>query len=248
MNIFGHTYVAYKILNKLDGYVFAGSHISDIVPFVPGSTFTFEEIHESPDKLLDFIKANYPGKEDLALSMMTHSVKFGADKFNREIDNWLLRDSEELLDEITEKIIWCSGVSMDVAKGPRIHNYLWCGIDLFILKNKPEFVLKFVESSSQINRPAISKILSKCFNKEYEKVLRDLNYIFDEVDPKYLTSVSGLAILWRKFLAGLPEKDDVDPKRAEEVFDFIYEKFKGNWEDVLDNVISDVEKRMKDFL
>lgn len=35
MNVLGHSYVAYKVLDRLDKWVVAGSWLPDLVPFVP---------------------------------------------------------------------------------------------------------------------------------------------------------------------------------------------------------------------
>ncbi len=247
MNIQGHTFVASKVLGRLNKEISLGSHISDMVPFVPNSTFSFAEIHESPDRFLKFLEEKYPQKKDIALAMMTHSVKFGADKFNREIDKWLLGENTALLENIAAKICWCSGVTIETAKGGRMHNYLWCGVDIHILKNYPEFIAQNAKLMAEINIDEASQLLSECFGKDKNKVKGELNYLFSEIKLEYLISIDGYAILWKKFLSGLPEKDNVIPDRAVEVFDFIYKQFEDRWKEIINNVIKDVSTRMRPY-
>ena len=94
MNILGHNYMAKLVLNKYNPNIAAGCHLPDLVPFLKGSTLSFEEIHESPEQVYVYHDKNDNSAIDLALGLMTHSVKFGADKFNRDIDIWLLETQE----------------------------------------------------------------------------------------------------------------------------------------------------------
>lgn len=248
MNILGHTYVASRVLDRLNKYVVFGSHVNDLVPFVPNSVFSFEEIHESPDKLLRFLQNKYPDKKDIALAMMAHSVKFGVDKFNKEIDSWLIKNNKNLLNIIASKIADCSNVSLDIAGGPRMHNYLWCGIDVYLLTNKYDFVKSLPQLYSKVNIGEMSKLLTECFNKDRKLVAQDINFLFEQISFNDLIDISGLCRMWKKFMAGLPEKDDIDINKAEKVFNYIYEMFKSEWSDILEKIISDASIRMRDYL
>ena len=104
MNIIGHNYIAYKLLGKITPNTFLGSHIPDFVPFLPSSVFSFDEIHENHERLLKFVQKKYPDAVDLPLSMLCRSVKHGADEYNREIDEWLLKENEELMDKLSKMI------------------------------------------------------------------------------------------------------------------------------------------------
>ena len=239
MNILGHPYIAYKVLGRLNWRIVAGSHLPDLVPFSPDSVFSFKEIHESGDKLL-------PG--DLGLAMMTHSVRFGADKFNREIEKWLLKDNDRLKKELALQIVECSGVSFKIAATSRIHNYLWSGVDVYLLKNKSQIVRKIADLFYRIDSQEIADILAHAFKKNREKVKGVIDRFFIPLKKEDLVSLPGLIRIWRTVLARLPEKDAVDEKQTIALFQKIYLLFEKQWQDILNLVIEDVKTRMADFL
>ncbi|HSX39822.1 MAG TPA: hypothetical protein VLI92_04520 [Candidatus Saccharimonadales bacterium] len=248
MNIIGHTYIASKVIGRLNSDVAFGSHVNDLVPFVPNSTFSFQEIHESPELFLEFLKVHYPARKDLAWAMMTHSVKFGADKFNRDIDTWLTSGNEQLIEEIANKIVDCSSVSFKVAKEYRMHNYLWCGIDLYLLKKEPDFIKQLPELHKNLDKSGVAIMLAECFGKDSNLVLNDINYLFDEIDFNNLLSIEGLAVLWKRFMAGLPEKDEIDVEKTISTWNYIYNSFDNRWEDILENVVTQVKVQIDPFL
>lgn len=248
MNILGHAYVAFKVTGRLNKYLVAGSHVPDLVPFVPDSVFSFEEIHESGDKFLKFLEEKHPYARDLALGMMVHSVKYGADKFNRAIEEWLLADNEESRSELAREIVDCSGVNLEVARKGRIHNYLWAGIDFYLLKKQRQFVGDLAETHRLINREEIASLLAEGFRKEEKEVKRMVDYLLKPTRPELLTSLEGLVEIWKKFLAVLPEKDAVNETKTIWLFGKIYLLFENQWEKILLEVVTDVKKRLGSFL
>lgn len=248
MNILGHSYVASKVAGRLNKYLVAGSHLPDLVPFVPNSVFTFAEIHESSDKLLKFLEEEHPDTCDLAIGMMAHSVKFGADKFNQEIGKWLLGDNEKLINELGEKIADCSSVSFEVAKQSRLHNYLWVGVDVYLLKTNLEFVEQLANLHRQLDRKEIANLLSLGFGKDYRAVKRMIDYLLVPIRPELLVSLVGLVKIWKIALAGLPEKDKIDEKKTVKLFWEIYQRFENQWQEILERVVSDVRSRMLPYL
>lgn len=248
MNILGHPHVAFKVIGRLNKYLVAGSHLPDLVPFVPNSVFSFEEIHEGGEKFLKFLKQNYPQKTDLVLGMMSHSVKFGVDKFNREIEEWLLGNNEELRDKLSREIANCSRVNLEVARKYRMHNYLWSGIDLYLLKTEPKFVRELARIHWEIDREEIANLLAECFKKDKKEVKRMVDYLLTLVKPELLTSLGGLVKIWKKTLAGLPEKDVVDEEKTTQLFEKVYNLFEDRWEEILTRVVTDVKKSLAPFL
>lgn len=248
MNVLGHPYVASKVTGRLNKYLVIGSHLPDLVPFVPNPIFTFEEIHEGGEKLLRFLDEKYPRARDLAIGMITHSYKFGADKFNREIENWLLDDNKQIRDELALKIVDCSAVTLRVAKKYRMHNYLWSGIDLYLLEHETKFVRDLAEIHGKINRKEIADLLAECFEKEQREVKRMVNYLLKPIKPELFISLDGLTSVWKVALAGLPEKDKVDKEKTKKLFKEIYQRYKNRWQDILEKVITDVKVKVKPFL
>jgi len=248
MNILGHPYVAYKVTGKLTSDLIAGSHIPDLVPFVPNSVFSFAEIHEEGDFLYKFLKENYPEKLDLALGMMSHSVKFGADRFNNEIEEWLLGDNEEKKDELAQKIASCSNVSFQIARQARIHNYLWTGVDVYLQRQKKSFVSEIVELHRAIDWEDISLVLSEAYGKRIGGIRRMIEFMVKPIKPEYLLTLSGLVKIWKSALAGLPEKDEVKEAQTKKLFEEIYFLFEDRWEGILEKVVKDTRTRMSAFL
>ncbi|MCG2686187.1 hypothetical protein L6258_02355, partial [Candidatus Parcubacteria bacterium] len=115
MNILGHPYVADESVGPLDKWLLTGSYLPDLVPFVPNSVFKFEEIHEGGERFLQFLDEHAPDKRNLALGMLTHGVKYGADKFSRDIEEQF----EESREDLAKKIAAASGVSIEVARSGR---------------------------------------------------------------------------------------------------------------------------------
>ena len=73
--------------------------------------------------------------------MLLHGAKYGADGFNHQIEDWLLKNNDSLRNQLAEEIVNCSSVTIEVARKWRMHNYLWCGFDLYILKFQSNFGL-----------------------------------------------------------------------------------------------------------
>lgn len=246
MNILGHPYVAFKATGRLNKYLAAGSWLPDLVPFVPSSVFTFEGIHEGGEKLLYFLEKKYFHTCDLAFGMMAHSVRFGADKFNREIETWLLGDDEELKKGLSLEIVDCSGVSLEVARKWRVHNYLWSGIDLHLLRTETKFVERLAKAHREIDREEIANLLAACFKKEKKEVKRMIDYLFS-FDSELLVSLPGLVKVWKKVLAGLPEEDKIDEQKTARLMEDIYRRFKNRWGDILERVIRDVKQKLEPY-
>ena len=221
----------------------------DIFPFASTTVFSFEEIHEGGEAVLSFLKRNYPKKTDLAIGMISHSVKYGADKFNSEIEDWLLTEKPDLKKELVKKIVNCSLLDTETAGKARLHNYLWTGVDLYILKNEKLFMDKLLIAHSEIKIDEVSDVLAKTFSKDEEKVKKTVFSILEPFyPPKTICSISGLVKIWKKAMAGLPEKDKIDEEKTIELFDEIYYHFENQWEEILNKVIKDVQLRMKKFI
>ncbi|MFH1668104.1 MAG: hypothetical protein ABH884_03745 [Candidatus Komeilibacteria bacterium] len=249
MNLLGHNYIAYKVLGSISPYTLIGSHIPDFVPFLPSSVFKFEEIHENQEDFLNFVRKNYPEANFLPLSMMCHSVKYGADKYNREIDTWLLEGRDDLADEISRMITESSGVSFETARGPRLHNYLWCGADLYLINNNPDGLTdKLVSSLENIDYDYVSEIFAKFYGKDKKLIRQNLLDHFKFITSETFKDVSAFVKFWSKFLSPLREGDNLDTEKGAELLKFIYREFEDDWEKIIGRVEGKVKVNMKPFL
>lgn len=248
MNLLGHEYVAASVIGHNSPWLVAGSELPDLVPFVPQSVFSFSEIHEGLAALLPFVRKEAPFAEDLILGALAHSVAYGADAFNSQIAEWLLGSNDALRQELARDIVNCSGVSYEVALKNRLHNYLWIGIDLYLLKNKPAFIKEFRANFSQIDFPRVISLLAKGFQKDESEVGQAVNYYFSHITLERLTSFAGFVAIWQEVMAGLSEKDVIDVEKTKVLFEKIYTLFENEWGTILERVIADVRSRMAPFL
>ena len=249
MNLIGHNYISYRVLGRVSPYTFLGSHIPDFVPFLPSSVFTFDEIHENHEDFLKFVEANYPFAIDLPLSMMCHCAKYGADKYNREIDAWLLKDNENLLNELAQLISQASGISYETALGPRLHNYLWCGVDVFLIKNDPQNIIqKLIDAFERVNYNEAARILSSFYGKDIVVVEENLKTHFEPINEDTFQSIEGFTRFWKVFLSPLKEGDNLDLTEGEDLLNEIYSMFENEWESVIDRVETGVSESMGEFI
>jgi hypothetical protein len=248
MNLIGHNYVAYRVLDRLNSYTAYGSHLPDLVPFTPGSVLSYTEIHEGTRKLHRYIKRKYPEKRDLALAMMAHSVEFGADQYNRKIREWLIGENDNIEIDIARHISDCSHISLSVAKGPRLHNYLWCGIDYYLIKKEKEFVRNLYNIYKTSNINEVAELLGEFYEKDKNEILKNLKYHFSPVTNNDITTEKGFVNFWKFFLSGLPEKDKVDVEKTDKLINFIYDTFYNEWQEIIEKTIKNVHRNMRRYL
>jgi len=241
MNILGHAYVATEAVKGNRELLIIGSLLPESSPFIADNPFSWEEIHESGEKFLKFLDQKYSEKRDLAMGILAHSYKFGADKFSSRIETFIKGDKEELV----QKIVDCSGVGLEAARKWRIHNYFWWGADVWIFKNNPGFVKEVKRVLEEMDISEVSRLLAECFDKDFEKVEKTFKKLFEGVyRPKDLNSVAGFAQVWARQAAGLPEKDRVNPQKAAALFEEIYLMLENRWEEIMGEVISEVRKNL----
>lgn len=245
MNYLGHSWIALKSTNRNDSLLIAGSHIPDLVPFVPNSVFSFDEIHESGDLFLKYLRKNHPESISLALGMMSHSVKYGADQFNPQIDQMLKLD-EAATNELGRSIADASHLSYKKGKVHRLHNFLWTGIELYLSKDK-HFLKELDVLNRGVDTDEVSQLLSEFFGKDFKKVNQEVNYFLSKTS-KVAKNRFELAQQWADVAAGLPEKDKVDVKKTAILIETIYTKFANQWPGLLNQVLSTVKTNMEPFL
>ena len=151
MNILGHSWIAVNATLGKRYLLIIGSLLPESFPFIENNPFSFGEIHEGGEKLFAFLNKNYPHKHDLALGMLAHGVKFGADGFNKYIESYATDKKETLLREIAKS----SGVNLKTAEC-RLHNFLWWAVDVWILKEYPGFAREVQKTIRRVDIKEIS--------------------------------------------------------------------------------------------
>jgi len=244
MNILGHSYVATHSVHGDNSLLIIGSLLPESFLFISNNPFSQEEIHEGGKKFLWFLRDTYPDKCDLALGMLSHGYNKGADKFNKEIEMYAGSQREKLLNEIAE----CSSIDLNTAEY-RLHNFLWWGVDVWILRKFPRFVEKIQRTLGGVDIGGISRLLSEAFGKKQQATERVMKILFREIyQPRDLTSIEGLTRIWARQAKGLPEKDRVDITKAVGVIRICVNLLKNEWKNYLEKVRVDVSKNLKVFL
>lgn len=240
MNFLSHPYVAFKVTGRISPDLVAGSLLNDLAFFVPKPAFSFEEIHEGGEKLLSFLKTNKQ-PPDLAIGVLTHSVKYGADFFSRKLEG----EYENYRDEITAKILKVSpNISQEIASKSRFHNFLWWGVDVQILKHYPAFAIKVRDCLREVDLERLNKILADCFQKDPANVRKNLSFFYNPLKKNNFRTVSNLVKIWQAAASGLPEKDEVNLKAGVKLFEKCSLIVEDRWQAILEKVIFAIKKNL----
>lgn len=246
MNLLGHNYIAFKLLGMVDKETFVGSHVPDFVPFLPTSVLTFDEIHEGGKGFYEFIKKAYPQHIKLPLAMLCHSKQFGADEYNRDIETWLLNNDLSLFNKLSGLILQTSNIS---ELGARMHNYLWCGVDMYLLKHgDPKFITSLQELSGTFDFNLYATMLGQYFNKDSLSILKNLTDFFSPITKDTFQSPLGYAKFWKVFISALPDHDCFDIAQGTQLFEFIYDRFEDKWPAIIAKVEKLVSAKLAPFL
>lgn len=210
--------------------------MNDLAFFVPKPAFSFEEIHEGGDILLSYLET-HGLPPDLAIGVLTHSVKYGADFFSRKLEE----EYENHREELTKKIMKVSpNIGREIASKARFHNYLWWGVDVQILKHYPEFAKKVRNCLRLVDLEKINKILADCFQKNPADVRKNLSFFYGPLKKNNFQTVGDLVKIWQAAASGLPEKDEVDLKAGVKLFNECALIVEDRWKSILDEVVSSV--------
>lgn len=244
MNILGHSYIAAQVISGNKDLLIIGSLLPETTPFIADNPFAYEEIHEGGERLFEFLSKKYPQEQDLALGMIVHSYKSGADQWNKKIEKYAGSQRQELLRKIAE----ASVVDLKAAES-RLHNFLWWGMDFLILQNYPKFVKEVSQTLNNVKAKEIAWLLSECFKKDNKEVLKIFKILFEKIyKVKDLDSAAGLAHIWARQASGLPEKDQVDVKKATKLIEKTAVLVKDDFLRILNLIIEDTKKNIDLFL
>ena len=245
MNYIGHPYDAYKVLGRMNPYIAAGAELPDLIPFITSDIYDFDAafqlIHEGGEEVM---KVN----RDLGLAMLTHGITYGADKYNKEIDQWVFGDDKKTKDALAQTIVDCSGISFEGARKWRVHNYMWVGVDMYIMNTYPSFVELLNDTTNQVDAEEIVNILARALKVDAKEITRMTKLFLQKERTNSYSSIENYVKLWKKVLSGLPEKDEVNEEKTMQLFDELYIQNLEIWPIVLDRVITNVKTNIKNFL
>lgn len=244
MKILGHAFIATRAVDGDNQLLIVGALLPEMLPYIPNDVFEFNELHEGGKKLLKYLDKNHPGKRDLALGLLSHGVEYGADKFIKQLERFASGERKALL----EKISRADSISLKFAEY-RVHNFLGLGIDWLLIQNEPELVKEIQKTLREVNIEEINHLLAEGFEKDETKVKRMVEILFKKIyRPEDLTSAEGLARIWARQVAGLPEKDKVDVQKASELIQDCADLLERNWRSYLESTRIRVKENLQPFI
>lgn len=232
MKLYGHAYVATQVLPESNQELITlGSLLPEVVFYTTNPALTFEQIHEGGLEIYKFCESDYSDFADLAIGIMTHSVRYGADSYNSIEALRAVGYEEEDIPMISHAL----GVTLEIAK-IGAHNMYDLSLDWFILRNHPE-IGSLVRRVKEMDKQPIAQLLAECFEVDQRKVLENLLQLFDKYDLTLTTSFEGLARLWQSLAQDLKERDPVNIEATAFLLNYFYVKAKATAQPFLDEVV-----------
>lgn len=244
MKILGHAYIATRTVDGDNQLLIAGTFLPEMLPYIPNDIFEYNELHEGGKRLLEYLDSHHPEKRDLALGMLTHSIEYGADGFIKELENFASRERETLLTKIMES----DSINRKIAEY-RVHNFLGLGIDWLLVQNEPELVREVQKTLREVDINEISYLLAEGFKKDEIKIREMVETLFRKIyRPEDLSSAEGLARIWARQAAGLPERDKVDIQKASELIQTCANLLEESWRSYLESTRIRVKENLQPFI
>src|SRR3989344_7781293 len=240
MNYLGHPFVCKEIFEDFNQYHLVGSWLPDLWPFIDHKVLTYDNWHEGGEKMLRFLDHKYPEIKGIGLGMMAHGYTYGADRFNREIEE---RYADQR-DEMTKKIVSATPNLVTQPKGleGRFHNFLWWGVDVQLLRNEPSFIKQIQNLTTDIDRSELSGLIAEMTNKDRIEIDRLLSQLLDPLSAQKLSNIRGLAYIWQQVAKGLPERDQVLVPQCVDAFEYCADLVADECEDIVELVVDGVRQ------
>jgi len=244
MKILGHAYIATHALKGDGQLLITGSFLPEMLPYIPYDVFQYQELHEGGKKWLAYLDRHEPKKRDLALVMLSHGGQLGADKFSIESERFVSKERRQLIKEIAQ----ANSLDFKLDK-LRLHNYIGLGIDWLLVQNEPQLVKEVQGVLREVDVLEVSRLLASGFGKDEARTQKMVATLIEKIyRPEDLTSIEGLARIWARQAAGLPEKDQVDLKKASRLIQTVAKLLEKDWREFLKKVELEVSKNLRPFL
>lgn len=232
MKLLGHIHVAIESFPQRDHKLLSfGALLPETVFYTKDPALSYEQIHEGGLELYKYCRANQPEFEDLAVGCMTHSYKYGADRFNSLESLIPLGFEKSDISKVAEALM----IDPKPAQA-RVHNLYDLVLDHYIDNKHPE-VRKMVELTKDLDKTKISQLLASCYNVRQKRVYNNLTNLWDKYDLDLISSFEGLARFWRSLASDLKEKDPVDIAKTAALLSAYYDRAEPNMEEFIEKVI-----------
>lgn len=184
-----HTYVSIKVAERKSDLLVFGSTLPDIATTSKGE-LTREEIHYSPVKFLNFVKANQSDLLDLAIGVRLHShVDKGADFYSDDTETGYAKLEGKKINTEAAKLL---GVEEGEASLIAAHNFIEGAVDLNLVDSHPRLLLIYKHSLENCDLEKITACLSEYLKKDRKLVLKEIKHFINFLSPEHLSSPKAL--------------------------------------------------------
>jgi len=239
MKLLGHVYVATKAFPEKDEKLLAiGAVLPEIVFYIKNPVFTYEQLHEGGIYLYKCLSQKDKKLADIALGVLTHSKKYGADGFNsldhiKEI-GYKEKDDEKISDAL--------GIPIKFAY-QRAHSLYSLAIDYYLYKNYPNLIIQIKELKN-FDQRILTNALEKCYQVEKNDIFNNLQQLWNLYDLKLVGTFEGIASLWKRLAQNFVEKETMNIERTAELIEEFYKKAKPNIPKFLEKVVKETRSNV----
>lgn len=186
-----HLYVASKLYKSNDPLLLVGSFLPDlavtkIIKWEGG-------LHgaESDDKFNQFIYDKFPEYSKLAEGIHAHNILDDFTHKDYHGSGYAYQNNEDLVKLVIEYY----GLSEERAIS-KAHNFIETGVDILLLKKRPETQLQLKKAVEAIDKDRLSIILSSYFKIDSQNLLSAISFFFDQFTTYDLTQEQNWNIFW----------------------------------------------------
>lgn len=235
-----HIYTATQVSKKRTPLLVIGSVIPDVV-WVNREKIPPEKLHDNLDDFYSYVESKHEDMLDLALGMMLHSNKIGADLYSHSYKGgYSYIKGKEILSDVANL------VKTDNSKkfSDLSHNFIEASLDLLLYSDRPEILDLYKKSLTNVDFDKISALFSEYTGIEEKFLLQNIQLLFSLVKPEYLASEMSFAnnVLPKMIEIGFNQKVN-----KAEVLKILQKSVKITKSDYKDLLMSTISMMQKDF-
>lgn len=244
MKLLGHVYIAVEAFpERTEKLLAMGAVLPELVFYVKDKAFTHEELHEGGEILYKYLQSKSPDKIDLAVGILAHSNKYGADG---------LFNSHRHLRKIglVKKDIQKTAEALNVSTKRAeiaVHNLYSLSLDYWLNSNKPQ-LLEIVKGVDLKSLKEIAPLLSDCYKKDISRVEKNLLSMWDIYDLNAVKDFRNLAKLWQKLASNANSPDKVNVEKTAKLLEEFYEKMRPNTQKFLEKAVKETGAKVEKAL
>ena len=198
MGPLSHVYVTTQVCKRATPLLVFGSILPDISW---GSKIRLGEkrIHYAPREFDKYLKTNYPGMVDLGTGVVLHADTRAADFYSDDrATGFAFQVAPKLVDQVADllelysqgvDVPWKYGLTINSnswlvrSKGanPKIalvfaHNFVEMGVEMNVMKHKPQLLKMYQNNLLQIDVPAMSQVVARYLQIDTRIVKQEMDH------------------------------------------------------------------------